>query len=482
MEFRKNDLVKLKIDDMGVNGEGIGKTDGFTVFIKDAVIGDYILAKIIKAKANYGYGRLMEVITPSEARVDAPCPVARSCGGCQLQALSYEEQLRFKERKVRGNLERIGGFENIPMANAIGMDEPWHYRNKAQFPVGRSKDGRIIAGFYAGHTHSIIECDDCLLGLPVNKTVIQTVIHHMEEHGIEPYDEASGRGLVRHILVRCGFSTGQIMVCLILNGKKLPAADALVKKLREIPGMTGICINVNRERSNVILGKTTDVIWGRPYIEDTIGGIRFRISPVSFYQVNPVQTEKLYSKALEYAGLTGNEIVWDLYCGTGTISLFLAQKARLVRGVEIVPEAVENARENARINGITNTEFFVGTAEEVLPRQYRLTGERADVIVVDPPRKGCGMELLQTMAAMSPDRIVYVSCDSATLARDLKYLCQNGYELKKVCPVDQFCMTVHVETVCLLGRRKPDDTIKVSVNMDDYYQIRDAEEAEKNPS
>ena len=463
MEFRKNDLVTLEIEDCGIDGEGIGKADGFTVFVKDAVIGDTVTAKIIKAKKNYGYGRLMEVLKPSPYRVEPKCEFARQCGGCQLQALSYDQQLVFKTNKVKGHLERIGGFTDIPMEPIIGMDELFHYRNKAQFPVGRNKEGKIVTGFYAGRTHNIIENRDCALGVAENKEVLDRVIAHMEKYGIEPYNEATGKGLVRHVLIRYGYFTKEVMVCLILNGNKIPKEEQLVKSLCEIPGMTSITINVNKKHSNVILGEEIRLLWGQEYITDRIGDISYQISPLSFYQVNPMQTQKLYAKALEYADLHGQETVWDLYCGIGTISLFLAQKAKFVRGVEIVPAAIENAKENAKLNGLENTEFFVGKAEEVLPREYKKNGVYADVIVVDPPRKGCDETLLETMVEMNPDRIVYVSCDSATLARDLKYLCERGYELRKVCPVDQFGMTVHVETVVLLSHKKPDSHINIKV-------------------
>ena len=467
MEFRKNDLVTLEIEDCGIDGEGIGKADGFTVFVKDAVIGDTVTAKIIKAKKNYGYGRLMEVLKPSPYRVEPKCEFARQCGGCQLQALSYDQQLVFKTNKVKGHLERIGGFTDIPMEPIIGMDELFHYRNKAQFPVGRNKEGKIVTGFYAGRTHNIIENRDCALGVAENKEVLDRVIAHMEKYGIEPYNEATGKGLVRHVLIRYGHFTKEVMVCLILNGNKLPKEEQLVKSLCEIPGMTSITINVNKKHSNVILGEEIRLLWGQEYITDRIGDISYQISPLSFYQVNPMQTQKLYAKALEYADLHGEETVWDLYCGIGTISLFLAQKAKFVRGVEIVPAAIENAKENAKLNGLENTEFFVGKAEEVLPREYKKNGVYADVIVVDPPRKGCDETLLETMIEMNPERIVYVSCDSATLARDLKYLCARGYELRKVCPVDQFGMTVHVETVVLLSQQKPDDTIEIDLDLDE---------------
>ena len=468
MEFRKNDLVTLEIEDCGIDGEGIGKADGFTVFVKDAVIGDTVTAKIIKAKKNYGYGRLMEVLKPSPYRVEPKCEFARQCGGCQLQALSYDQQLVFKTNKVKGHLERIGGFTDIPMEPIIGMDELFHYRNKAQFPVGRNKEGKIVTGFYAGRTHNIIENRDCALGVAENKEVLDRVIAHMEKYGIEPYNEATGKGLVRHVLIRYGYFTKEVMVCLILNGNKIPKEEQFVKSLCEIPGMTSITINVNKKHSNVILGEEIRLLWGQEYITDRIGDISYQISSLSFYQVNPMQTQKLYAKALEYADLHGQETVWDLYCGIGTISLFLAQKAKFVRGVEIVPAAIENAKENAKLNGLENTEFFVGKAEEVLPREYKKNGVYADVIVVDPPRKGCDETLLETMVEMNPERIVYVSCDSATLARDLKYLCERGYELRKVCPVDQFGMTVHVETVVLLSKGEVDSKkIRVEFSLED---------------
>lgn len=452
MEYQKNDIVTLEILDCGADGEGIGKADGFTVFVKDAVIGDTVRAKLMKVKKHYGYGRLLEVLQPSPFRTEPKCPIARQCGGCQIQALAYPEQLRFKEKKVRGNLERIGGFYDFVMEPILGMEEPYHYRNKAQFPVGKNRDGRIITGFYAGRTHTIIENRDCALGVPLNKEVLDRVIAYMEENGVEPYDEATGRGLVRHVLIRYGFASGELMVCMVVNGNQLPKAERLVKRLRELPELRSLTLNVNRKQTNVILGEELRILWGRGYIEDSIGEVKYQISPLSFYQVNPGQTKKLYEKALEYAGLTGEETVWDLYCGIGTISLFLAQRAKKVYGVEIVPQAIEDAQRNARINGMENVEFFVGKAEEVLPQEYEKNGVYADVIVVDPPRKGCDEKLLETILQMQPKRIVYVSCDSATLARDLRVLCDGGYELRRVCPVDMFGGTGHVECVVLMSK------------------------------
>ena len=465
--MKKDDIIELKIEDLSSEGLGVGHSDGIVLFVKDTVIGDTVEARVMKMKKTYGYARAMRILEPSPDRIVPPCPVARQCGGCQIQAMSYSAQLHFKQNKVCSNLERIGGFTNLPMEPVIGMDTPFRYRNKAQFPVGRARDGKIVAGFYAGRTHSIIACRDCLLGAEVNEKILQTVLNHMKKYRIEPYDEATGKGLIRHIMTRVGFATGQIMVCIVINGKKLPAHEQLVRALVELPGMTSITLNINREKTNVIMGRKQVLLWGQEYIEDTIGDVRFRISPLSFYQVNPRQTEKLYGKALEYAGLTGEETVWDLYCGIGTISLFLARKAKRVCGVEIVPEAIRDARQNARLNGIDNAEFFVGKAEEVLPEKYQKENISADVIVVDPPRKGCEQSVLETMIRMAPKRIVYVSCDSATLARDLKYLCANGYELKRVCPVDMFGNSVHVETVVLLSQQRPDDTIEIDLDLDE---------------
>lgn len=481
--MQKNEIVKVKIEDIGVGGEGIGKVDGYTLFIKDAIIGDVVEAKVMKAKKNYGYARLMNVLTPSKDRVEEPvCPMARKCGGCQIQEMKYPAQLAFKEAKVRGNLERIG---EVPtelldqiMHPAVGMDgegmQPFRYRNKAQFPIGTDKDGRVIAGFYAGRTHNIIGNTDCALGVEVNEEILNCILDFMEEFKIPAYDEVKHKGLVRHVLLRYGFKTDEIMVCLVINGKTIPHCHDLVGRLRQIPGMTSITLSTNTAKTNVIMGDTIRLLWGQEFITDYIGEIKYQISPLSFYQVNPVQTEKLYGLALDYAGLTGNEAVWDLYCGIGTISLFLAKKAKQVYGVEIVPQAIDDAKNNAKINDITNAEFYVGKAEEVLPEYYKEyekthNGEtaHADVIVVDPPRKGCEESLLQTIVDMQPEKVVYVSCDSATLARDVKFLRANGYELKDVTPVDQFPHTVHVETVCLLSKLHANQHIEVELQMDE---------------
>ena len=479
--MKKNDIFDLEITDMGVDGEGIGHYDGMTFFVKDALIGDMIRARATKLKKNYGYARVEEVLTPSTFRVEPKCPHHRRCGGCQIQALSYEKQLEFKHEKVRGNLIRIGGFSaeeiDAKMLPIVGMESPFRYRNKAQFPVGYDKEGNLVTGFYAARTHSIIPVEDCLLGVEENAPILEAIKSWMLANGVSAYNEETGKGLLRHVLIRFGFTTKEIMVCLIINGHKLPAQEDLISRLSEMEGMTSISINSNTKNTNVILGDVTECIWGQAYITDYIHlretndsvvgtedefelgdvAVAYRISPQSFYQVNPVQTEKLYSTALDYAGLTGEEYVWDLYCGIGTISLFLAQKAKKVYGVEIVPQAIEDAKINAKLNGIENAEFFVGKAEEVLPEFYENLKEgdamlTPDVIVVDPPRKGCDTACLDTMLKMQPKRIVYVSCDSATLARDLRILCDGGYEVKKVRAFDQFAHTGHVEVVTCLQR------------------------------
>lgn len=463
--MKKNDFITLKIEDMGVDGEGIGKLDGFPFFVKDAVIGDTVEAKIIKLKKNYGYARLMNVVEPSDVRREPRCAYARQCGGCQLQAMDYEAQLDFKAKKVWNNLTRIGGFADLAKPEIIGMDDPWRYRNKAQFPFGIDREGNVVTGFYAARTHSIIPCTECWIGVEENKVILEKILKYMKQYQIPAYDEKTGKGVLRHVLIRKGFVTGEIMVCLILNGRKLKALDVLSESLQQVPGMTSITINVNTKNTNVIMGTEMIPVWGQNYITDYIGNVQYQISPLSFYQVNPVQTKKLYETALDFADLKGDEIVWDLYCGIGTISLFLAQKAGKVYGVEIVPEAIADAKRNAELNGCTNAEFFVGKAEEVLPEKYEKEGIYADIIVVDPPRKGCDRAALETMVKMQPKRIVYVSCDSATLARDLKYLCGEGYEVQKVKACDMFPGTVHVETIVLLSKLHTKQNIEVELKM-----------------
>ena len=463
--FQKNDVVTVRIEHMGNDGEGIARADGYTLFVKDGLPGDLAEVKIVKAKKQYGYGRLMRILEPSENRVEPRCPLHQKCGGCQIQALSYKEQLRYKEEKVRGHLKHIGGFPEPPVLPVIGMEEPFRYRNKAQFPFGTDKDGRIVTGFYAGRTHSIVANTDCVLGAPENKEILEIILAFLKERKISVYDEKTGKGLLRHALIRKGFRTGELMVCLVVNGRSFPGADELADRLFAVPGMTSVTLNVNEKNTNVIMGTEILPVRGRTHIMDAIGPIRYRISPLSFYQVNPVQTEKLYQTALDYAGLTGTETVWDLYCGIGTISLFLAQKAEKVYGVEVIPDAVRDARSNAELNGIANAEFYEGRAEEVLPEMYEKKGIRADVIVADPPRKGCDTACLETMLLMKPERIVYVSCDSATLARDLKILCAGGYRLEQVQPVDMFGQTSGVESIVLLSKLHTKQNIEVELEM-----------------
>ena len=497
MAYEKNDMVTVTIEDVGMEGEGIGKIDGFPLFIKDAVVGDTVEAKIIKSKKNYAYARVEKVVTPSPFRVEPPCKSHRQCGGCQIQALSYDRQLAFKQDKVRNNLLRIGGFSEAEvdrvMEPVVGMENPLRYRNKAQYPFGTDKQGNPITGFYAGRTHSIIPNTECYLGREENREILQVILDYMKEYHVNAYDEETGKGLIRHALIRTGFYTGEIMVCLVINykGKQesyLPRQDKLLEKLALIKGMTSVSVSINTERTNVIMGKEIHTIWGSDTITDKIRvrdtgkedmpytgeELTFSISPLSFYQVNPMQTEKLYSLALEYAGLTGKESVWDLYCGIGTISLFMALRAKEVYGVEIIPQAIDDARQNAVRNHISNAEFFVGKAEEVLPAAYEKEESHPDVIVVDPPRKGCDEKCLDTMLKMAPFRIVYVSCDSATLARDLKLLCAGGYRLERVRPVDQFAHTVHVETICLLSKLNAKQHIEINLDMDEL-DLTDAE-------
>ena len=480
MEFQKNDCYTVKIEDIGLEGEGIGKVDGFPLFVKDAIVGDVAKVKIVKAKKTYAYARAEEILEPSPYRVEPKCAFHRQCGGCQIQALSYDRQLQFKQDKVYNNLLRIGGFTkedlDAVMEPVVGMEDPYHYRNKAQYPVGVNKDGELITGFYAGRTHSIIANTTCYLGQARNKEILEAILSYMKENGVSAYDELTGKGCVRHILIRSGFTSGEVMICLVINGKSkglskedryLKNEKVLLETLSKMDGVKSISVSINTEKTNVIMGKEIHTLWGSDTITDVIHvrdmekegypftgqELTFAISPLSFYQVNPVQTEKLYSLALSYAGLTGEETVWDLYCGIGTISLFLAAAAKKVYGVEIVPQAIDDAKANAIRNSISNAEFFVGKAEEVLPEKYETEGIYADVIVVDPPRKGCDSACLETMLKMAPKRIVYVSCDSATMARDVKILREGGYELKRVRPVDQFAHTTHVETVCLMEKK-----------------------------
>ena len=462
---KKNDLADIFIEDMTNEGEGVGKADGFAFFVKDTVIGDEVRIRATKMKKSYGYGRLEKILKPSPDRVEPVCPVSRQCGGCQIQSMSYEAQLKFKKNKVKNNLIRIGGFSKEYIdditEDIIGDDREFNYRNKAQFPVGKDREGNIITGFYAGRTHSVISCTDCAIGVRENDIILKTILKLMKRYGISAYDENTGTGLVRHILLRKGFKTGQIMICLVINGDKIPAEDDVVSGLLEINGtlnheygssIESVSYSINKEATNVIMGDNYHVIYGKGTIEDTLMGLSFTISPLSFYQVNPLQTEKLYEEAIAYADIKENEEVWDICCGIGTITLAMAREAHRVHGIEIIPQAIEDARENAKRNGIDNAEFICAAAEEYLPSHADEI--HADAIVMDPPRKGMDERALEAVLTVSPSRIVYVSCNSATLSRDLKFLCEHGYELKKIRPVDMFPQTIHCEVIALLNAVK----------------------------
>lgn len=476
----KNQEIMLTIKDWGSKGEGIGRYEGFTVFVEGALPGEVVWVRIVQVRKGFAFGKLMKVMEPSADRVKPACLLAGQCGGCQLCHVSYGGQLRFKRDKVRQALERIGHFSPEEVAavlaeNTLGMaEEGWmNYRNKAQFPI-QIVDGQIQAGFYAPRSHRLLPVTDCKIQSKTANRLIQKIVTFMQENQISVYDEEKHEGLVRHVLIRVAYFTGQVSVCVVINGRKLPKIELWVQLMQDLK-VDSFSININTEKSNVILGTETRLLYGTPYIEDQIGDLRFHISPTSFYQVNPVQTAVLYEKALEMADLSGDEIVWDAYCGIGTISLFLAQKAKKVYGVEVVPAAIEDARKNAQLNSMDNTEFFVGKAEEVIPSLYKEQGIRADVMVVDPPRAGCDEVLLRTLMEMAPKRIVYVSCDPATLARDFDILCHQGqYRLQKVQPTDMFPNSYHVETVALL-QRKPDTYVRLSLDMEDYYRIMDAE-------
>ena len=579
--YKKNDLVALEITDLTEEGQGVGKCDGLVFFVKGSVMGDVVEAKILKVKKNYAYAKVEKLLEASPYRVTPLCPVAGKCGGCQLQHLSYEKELAWKEDRIAQSLIRIAGIpEEEVHAKGEGIlgGKTERYRNKAQYPVQNGKGIReektagggapvkskkeseneqesyesLCMGFYGFHSHRIIESEDCLINSAENPLILRCIKNWAREYQISGYEEETGKGLLRHIFLRKGFSTGEILLCLVLNGKSLPygkelwenlqglplsaeegdlqrevdipremdtesraelhcgvdtqseddgrcgvdtereadihcgmdaqsEADVHYGKNRKVPGkIVGLSMNINEGHGNAILGRETLCLYGKDNIEDKIGELSFSISVPSFYQVNPVQTEKIYGKALEYAALTGEETVWDCYCGIGTISLFLAQKAKQVYGLEIVPEAIENAKKNAEKNGLHNTEFYVGAAEEVLPKwveeqKRELSakgadcgiGDMVDVVSLDPPRKGCDEACLSAVLELSPKRIVYVSCDPGSLARDMKYLREGGYELEKWVGIDNFPRTGHVETVALLSKLDVDKHIDVEIKLDE---------------
>ncbi|WP_407271325.1 23S rRNA (uracil(1939)-C(5))-methyltransferase RlmD [Radiobacillus sp. PE A8.2] len=447
---QKNQTIELTFEDLTHEGDGVGKINGYPLFVPYGLPGEKAKVKVIKVKKNFGFGKLLEIDQVSPDRVEPPCDVYVQCGGCQLQHMSYNLQLNMKQNQVKNALKKVGHITDVPVHSTIGMDDPWRYRNKVQIPVGY-RGGELITGFYRKRSHEIIDgMDTCVITAEINDRMVEAVRRIADRLGIQAYNEEKHKGVLRHIMVRTGFETNETMIVLVTRTEELPYETELVKELNETyPQIKSIVQNVNKQKTNVILGKNTKVLWGQEYIYDTIGDIKFAISAKSFYQVNPAQTKKLYDKALEYADLSGNEIVIDAYCGIGTISLFLAQKAKKVYGVEIVPEAISDAKANAKLNHMDNVEFYVGEAEKVMP-WWTAQGLRPDVIVVDPPRKGCEEALLEAMITMKPKRIVYVSCNPSTLARDLRILEDGGYETKQVQPVDMFPQTGHVECVALI--------------------------------
>lgn len=447
------DQVPLSIHGLSHEGEGVGRYQDFTIFVPGAVPGDQVLAKVISIKPSYGRALPIQITQPAENRIIPACPVYADCGACQLQHLDYQAQLDHKRQWVIDALTRIGKLGNVSVRPTLPMSLPWRYRNKAQFPVGQA-NGRIVAGCFRQRTHKVVDVADCLIQHPLNNLVLQRVKQLADRFNLTTYDETTGKGLLRHVLVRVGFHTGEALAVLVTSGEPFPAKAELVAELmRQVPQLVGVVQNINQRRTNVILGDQTLTIAGRGYLVDELAGLKFQISARSFFQVNPLQTEVLYRTAVQYAGLTGKETVIDAYCGIGTISLFLASHAKEVIGVEVVAAAIADAKRNAELNKIDNVRFLVGEAEKVIPWLYQSSGLRAEVIVVDPPRAGCDQRLLSTIAAMQPERVVYVSCNPSTLARDLAYLSQRGFHVCEVQPVDMFPHTTHVEAVVLMSRK-----------------------------
>ena len=448
----KNADYIMIIDNMGYEGEGVGKIDNFTVFVAGAIVGEKVKVKIVKVSKNFAFGKLLEIIEASPSRIEPICSIYKSCGGCNIQHMDYKAQLDFKTNRVIQVINRIGKLEEVIIHPTLGMESPYNYRNKVQLPVS-NKNGVVNIGFYAARSHDIINMETCHIQDKVADVVVKLTRQWMKEFNIESYNEEKHQGILRHIMIRKGFKTGEVMVVLVTKGKELPHKEEFITLItKKIQGLVSIIQNINNEKTNAILGTQCVTLWGKDTITDYIGEFKFEVSPLSFFQVNSVQTEVLYSKALEYANLSGGEVVLDAYCGTGTISLFLSQKAKKVYGVEIVPEAIENAKINAVENKVENTEFIVGEAEKVIPKLIS-EGVRADVVVVDPPRKGCEKSLLEAISSMKPRTIVYVSCDPGTLARDLGILDELGYRTIEIQPVDMFPQTAHVECVAVIEKR-----------------------------
>lgn len=449
--IKKGQVIQLQIDNMSHQGQGIGRIDDFVVFVEGALAGEKVIVKMDKVKKRYSKAHVIKIIEPSPDRITPQCPKALKCGGCNLQHMSYESQLAYKTQQVKDILKRMGHIDTN-VFDTLGMKNPWNYRNKVQYVVGKI-DGEPIAGFYEKGTHNIISLKECMIDNNISDKATKIILDWMKKYNISIYDRKRHKGLLRHIVTRKSFATRETMIILVINGHKIPKKQQLIDMLlQKEPNIKSIVINKNTKKTNVVLGRENTTIYGRDYITEKIGDIKFLISPSSFFQVNPIQTKVLYKKALEYAGLTGQEIVIDAYCGIGSITLFLAKKAKKVYGIEIVEEAIEDAKQNAKINNIKNTEFYQGKAEEIMPKLYR-KGLKPNVIVVDPPRKGCDEKLLNTMVKMNPVRIVYVSCNPATLTRDLRFLEDEGYKTCKVQPVDMFPQTSHIECVAEIHRK-----------------------------
>ena len=452
----KNKEYIFDIISQGYEGEGIAKIDNkYPIFIEGALKGEKVKVRIVKVNKNFAYGKLMEVLEASEERVNPPCAIYKRCGGCKLQHASYKAQLDFKWDRVKDCVSKIGKLDPSIVKYPLGMEEPWRYRNKVQLPIGLI-NGEVKIGFFAPRSHDIIDMESCLIQDEIGDKVVKLTREWIEKFNIRPYNvdgEYDEKGIVRHIMIRRGFTTNEVMVVLVTNGEKLPHKEEFVDLMvKNIPGIKSVIQNINSKKTNVILGLESKTLWGEDTVSDYIGDFRFNISPLSFFQVNPIQTEVLYGKALEYANLTGNEEVFDAYCGTGTITLFLSQKAKKVYGVEIIPQAIDNAWINAKENKVENVEFFVGESEVVIPDLIN-KGVKADLVVVDPPRKGCDKKLLDAITHIDAKKIVYVSCDPSTLGRDLKVLEENGYKTLEVQPVDMFPNTAHIENVALLIKK-----------------------------
>lgn len=449
---KKDEILDLEITSMTHEGMGVGKKDGFAVFVQGAIEGEKVRVKVIKVLKSYGIARIEAFIEKSPQRQEPFCPVYKRCGGCSLQHMTYQKTLDFKRQVVVDNLTRIGGLSALTVHETLGMSNPLNYRNKAQYPVGMGKNGPV-AGFFARRSHEIVDTPQCDIQHTLSDKAKEIVLGYVQALNIPVYNESTGQGLIRHVVTKVGFHSGEVMVIIVATRPEIPKVNKLLYRLkRDIPGLASVILNVNAKPGNVILGNRNITLFGKDTLQDTLGELTFEISPLSFYQVNPTQTEVLYQKAIEYADLQGHETVFDLYCGIGTINLFAASKAQKVIGVEVEAEAVEAAKNNAKRNGISNVEFYPGLVEQTVPELYS-KGLKADVVFVDPPRKGCDEALLKTLVDMAPNRIVYVSCNPSTLARDLKYLSSSGFEVKEVQPVDMFPWTEHVETVVLMSRK-----------------------------